>query len=74
METNPIFSNNITNMYNEQSSGPGTDPCGTPHSIETCDPCWQSARSNYELQFILLIKWKMLIKPLSNDPNAPNSN
>ncbi len=23
---------------------------------------------------ILLIKWKMLIKPLSNDPNAPNSN
>ncbi len=54
METNPIFSNNITNMYNEQSSGPGTDPCGTPHSIETCDPCWQSARSNYELQFYLI--------------------
>ncbi len=35
METNPVFSNNITkgqNMYNENSRGPRTDPCGT-HSL-----------------------------------------
>ncbi len=31
METNPVFSNNITNMYNENSRGPRTDPCGTPY-------------------------------------------
>ncbi len=34
METNPVFSNNITNkgnMYNENSRGPRTDTCGTPY-------------------------------------------
>ncbi len=31
METIPILSNNITNMYNENSRGPRTDPCGTPY-------------------------------------------
>ncbi len=38
METNPVFSINITkllgsNMYIENSRGPRTDPCGTPYFI-----------------------------------------
>ncbi len=35
METNPVFSNNITKgqhtVYNENNRGPRTDPCGTPY-------------------------------------------
>ncbi len=34
METNPVYSNNITkgqHMYNENNRGPRTDPCGTPY-------------------------------------------
>ncbi len=40
MENNPVFSNNITkgNMYNENSRGPRTDPCGTPYfTVDNCD-------------------------------------
>ncbi len=33
METNPVFSNNITkgNIYNENNRGPRSDHCGTPY-------------------------------------------
>ncbi len=31
MENNPVFFNNITNIYIENKRGPRTDPCGTPY-------------------------------------------